>query len=74
MNETSSTRHKKIFMPGEKYNLIIKEAATYFSIGEKKLWRIAEENHEAGFVFMNGSHMLLKRNTFEKYIDMTSPI
>jgi excisionase family DNA binding protein len=74
MNETLGARHEKTLMPGEKYNLTIKEAAAYFSIGEKKLRRIAEENHEVGFVLMNGSHMLLKRNAFEKYIDMTSSI
>ncbi len=61
-------------MPGEKYNLTIKEAAAYFSIGEKKLRRIAEENPEADFVLMNGSHMLLKRHAFEKYIDMAGSI
>ncbi len=74
MNETLGTRHEKTLMPGEKYNLTIKEAAAYFSIGEKKLRRIAEENQEAGFVLMNGSHILLKRNAFEKYIDMTDSI
>lgn len=61
-------------MPGEKYNLTIKEAAAYFSIGEKKLRRIAEENSEADFVLMNGSHMLIKRTAFEKFIDMVDSI
>lgn len=59
---------------GEKYNLTVKEAAAYFSIGEKKLRRIAEENPEAGFVLMNGSHLLFKRRLFEKYIDMAGSI
>lgn len=64
----------KILMPAEKYNLTVKEAAAYFSIGEKKLRRIAEENSEADFVLMNGSHLLIKRAAFEKYIDMTDSV
>lgn len=64
----------KSLMPGEKYNLTIKEAAAYFSIGEKKLRRIAEENSEAAFVLMNGSHTLIKRTAFEKYIDTVDSI
>ncbi|MCM1252406.1 MAG: hypothetical protein NC321_06265 [Clostridium sp.] len=56
-------------LPGEKYNLTVKEASAYFSIGEKKLRRIVEENPDADFILRNGSHMLIKRNVFEKYID-----
>ena len=59
----------KTLKPHEKYNLSIKEAAAYFSIGEKKLRRIIDDNYDADFVLMNGSHMLLKRAAFERYID-----
>lgn len=59
----------KNLLPGEKYNLTVKEASAYFSIGEKKLRRIAEENPDADFILRNGSHMLIKRNVFERYID-----
>lgn len=65
---------KKTLLPGEKYNLTVKEAAEYFTIGEKKLRRLAEENPEAGFALMNGSHMLIKRTAFEKYVDMAESI
>lgn len=65
---------KGILMPGEKYNLTVKEAASYFSIGEKKIRRLAEENPEASFVLMNGSHMLIKRAAFEKFIDILDSI
>lgn len=64
-----SNVHGKNLLPGEKYNLTVKEASAYFSIGEKKLRRIAEENPDADFILRNGSHMLIKRNVFEKYID-----
>ena len=49
--------------------MTIKEAAAYFSIGEKKLRRIIDDNYDADFVLMNGSHVLLKRAAFERYID-----
>lgn len=61
--------HMKNLLPDEKYNLTVKEAAAYFSIGEKKLRRIAEENPDADFLLRNGSHMLIKRRAFERYID-----
>lgn len=64
-----SNAHGKNLLPGEKYNLTVKEASAYFSIGEKKLRRIAEENPDADFILRNGSHMLIKRNVFERYID-----
>lgn len=59
----------KSLKPHEKYNLTIKEAAAYFSIGEKKLRSIVDENYDADFILMNGSHVLLKRAAFERYID-----
>jgi len=61
--------YMKNLMPGEKYNLTVKEASAYFSIGEKKLRKIVEENPDADFILRNGSHMLIKRNSFERYID-----
>ncbi len=59
----------KNLLPGEKYNRTVKEASAYLSRGEKKLRRIAEENPNADFILRNGSHMLIKRNVFERYID-----
>ncbi len=70
---TDNTQSRDL-RPGEKYNLTIKEASSYFAIGEKKLRRIAEENPDAGFVLMNGSHMLIKRVAFERYIDIVDSV
>lgn len=69
IGNTIGNAHGKTLLPGEKYNLTVKEASAYFSIGEKKLRRIAEENPDADFILRNGSHMLIKRNVFERYID-----
>lgn len=69
MDDTMGGRPGKALMPGEKYALTVREASAYFSIGEKKIRRIAEENTDAGFVLMNGSHMLIKRVAFERYMD-----
>lgn len=63
-----------VLKPGEKYTMTIKETAAYTSIGEKKLRKLAEENLEASFVLMNGSHMLIKRAAFEKFLNMIDSI
>lgn len=65
---------ERALLPGEKYALTVKEAAAYFSIGEKKMRRIAEENQEEGFVLMNGSHILIKRVPFEKFLEKVDSI
>lgn len=74
MNNTIDNRSAKALLPGEKYNLTVKEAAAYFSIGEKKMRRIAEENPDGDFILMNGSHMLIKRTAFERYLDAVCAI
>ncbi|MGI6095650.1 MAG: excisionase [Lachnospiraceae bacterium] len=58
----------------EKYTLTIEEAAKYFRIGEKKLRRIVEENHSAGWLIMNGNRVQIKRKQFEKVIDSLDAI
>lgn len=55
--------------PGEKYNLSVKEASAYFGIGEKKLRKIIDDSRNKDFVLMNGSHVLIKRIAFERFID-----
>lgn len=74
MDKAMESRQRTVLMPGEKYALTIKEASAYFSIGEKKIRRIAEENSDVGFVLMNGSHMLIKREAFERYIDVVATV
>ena len=53
----------------EKYTLTIEEASKYFSIGEKKLRKLAEENQGACWLMMNGNRIQIKRKQFEKVID-----
>ena len=53
----------------QKYTLSIEEASRYFRIGEKKLRRLAEENHDANWLIMNGNRLQIKRKQFEKVID-----
>lgn len=53
----------------EKYTLTMEEAAKYFRIGEKKLWKLAEENPDAPWLIMNGNRAQIKRKLFEKVID-----
>lgn len=58
----------------EKYTLTIEEASKYFRIGEKKLRKLAEENHDAGWVIVNGNRVQIKRKQFEKIIDILDEI
>ncbi|MCD8021012.1 MAG: DUF6462 family protein [Clostridiales bacterium] len=53
----------------EKYVLSIPEAAEYFHINDKKLRQLISQNAKADFVLHNGTHVLIKRKLFEKYID-----
>ena len=60
---------RKVEIPiSEKYMLTINEAAAYFSIGVKKLRRMAEDN-EGKFEITMGSRYLIVRGKFEEYID-----
>lgn len=55
----------------EQYALTIKEAASYFRIGENKLRQIVEENSTENFVVRIGNRSLIKRKLFEEYLDKT---
>ena len=58
----------------ERYLLTIREAAEYFHIGEKKLRQIVEENSTADFIIMNGNRAMIKRKTFEQYLDQATAV
>ena len=51
----------------EKYALSIREASAYFSIGTKKLRRLAED-HTGLFSVYNGNQYLIIRHKFEEYL------
>ena len=52
----------------EKYALTIREASEYFSIGIKKMRRLAEVNL-GRFAIYSGNRYLIIRTKFEKNID-----
>ena len=58
---------------GEKYTLTLKEASAYFSIGEKKIRRIAEE-HQGELSIYSGNKYLIIRHKFEKFLEETETI
>ncbi len=63
-----------VVMPlGDKYMLTIKEAASYFNIGTKKMRRIAEDNLGNIAVFC-GNRFLIVRPKFEEFILNSSEI
>lgn len=57
----------------DKYSLSIKEAAQYFSIGIKKMRRLAEDNL-GDFAVYSGNRYLIIRSKFEEYLQKTSSI
>lgn len=57
----------------ERYMLTIKEAASYFNIGTKKLRRIAEDNLGTVAVYC-GNRFLIVRPKFEEFILESSEI
>ena len=65
------SEQKKPF--SEKYSLTIKEAAEYFSIGVKKMRRLAEDNL-GDFAVYNGNRYLILRERFEDYLRRASAI
>jgi len=57
----------------EKYTLSIKEASAYFSIGVKKMRRLAEEN-VGRFSVYSGNRYLIIRTKFETFINESSAV
>ena len=57
----------------EKYALTIREASEYFSIGTKKMRRLAEDNL-GRFAIYSGNRYLIIRIKFEKFMEETSTI
>lgn len=52
----------------QKYNLTIKEATEYFSIGENKIRELIKEK-DCDFVLYVGKKALIRRKKFEEYLD-----
>ncbi|HCJ76758.1 MAG: hypothetical protein IKD66_10950 [Solobacterium sp.] len=60
------TRERRMKME-IKYLLTIKEAASYFGIGEKKLRAMSE--YCEGLFITNGTKLLVNRKKMEEYLD-----
>lgn len=73
-NEHSAAESGKTVVPvSEKYMLTIKEASEYFSIGVKKMRRLAEDNL-GRFAVYSGNRYLIIRTKFEKFIEESSAV
>ena len=71
--DSSQSQSAEALPLGEKYMLTIKEAASYFNIGTKKMRRIAEDNLGNIAVFC-GNRFLIVRPKFEEFILNSSEI
>lgn len=69
----SEKRHVDDIPVSEKYSISNKEAAQYFSIGIKKMRRLAEDNF-GDFAVYSGNRYLIIRSKFEEYLQKTSSI
>ena len=58
----------------KKYSLSVEEATAYYGIGEKRLYSILHEHEGADFILEIGSHIRIKRELFEKFLDETSTL
>ena len=58
----------------ERYMLTIREAAEYFHIGEKKMRQIVEDYEGADFIIMNGNRTMIKRKSFERFLDSATTV
>ena len=71
-NTVEETKEPVVPVP-DKFLLTIKEATAYFSIGEKKMRRLAEDNLGTYAVF-SGNRYLVIRPKFEEYICKSSTL
>ena len=65
--------NEKSLSVGEKYALTIREAASYFNIGMKKMRRLAEDNL-GRFAVYSGNRYLIIRTKFEQFLENTSTV
>lgn len=52
----------------KKQLLTLNEASEYYGIGYKTLARFLKDHPDAGLTVENGTHTLVKRKKFQKYI------
>lgn len=53
----------------EKYSLNVLEASEYYGIGEKRLYRIINDNRDADFILEIGRNIRIKRILFEEFLN-----
>ena len=58
----------------KKYSLSVEEAAEYYGIGEKRFYSLIHEHAGADFILEVGSHIRIKRELFEKFLDETTTL
>lgn len=54
--------------------LTVVEAAKYFQIGEGNIRRLTREKKDLPCIFWRDSHVFIRREEFEKFLDKTNEI
>lgn len=58
----------------EKPLLTVVEAAKYFQIGESNIRKLTREHKDEDFIQWKDSHVFIRREKFEKFLDRTNVI
>ena len=73
-NETENVKTSKFDIPvWHKLNLTIEEAAAYSNIGIHRLYELTEQE-DCPFVLWIGSRRVIKRKSFDEYIEKMSSV
>lgn len=72
--ETENVKTSKFDIPvWHKLNLTIEEAAAYSNIGIHRLYKLTEQE-DCPFVLWIGSRRVIKRKSFDEYIEKMSSV
>ena len=58
----------------EKYAMTVEEASQYFSVGQNKIRKLAQQDRFGNWYMMNGNRLLIKKKQFEKMLDKIDTI
>ena len=67
-NESKKSDQRNVGL-SEKYLLTVKEVASYFGLGEKKLYELTSMPDCNYVLFVGNTKRLIKRQKFERYLE-----
>ena len=74
VNDSEDKEFPNRLMPKDKFCLTVKEASSYFEIGEKKIRELDKAHPDDGLFSHHGVKVLVLREPFENFLMQTSEI